>query len=428
MIEYKQYKFQDIVQNKDGFLRGPFGSALKKSIFIPKGNDTYKVYEQGVVLQKNKDIGQYYISKEYFDNEMFRFEVQTRDFLVSCSGMNYGAIYQLTGDIEPGVINQALLRIRLNNELVDDNYFNYYFNAIISKKITNGTGDSTIPNFPPMSFVKNIEIELPDLPTQKKIADVLSCIDDKIALNIKTNRELENMAKTVYDYWFTQFDFPDANGNPYKTSGGKMEYNQVLKREIPAGWEVKSLDYFGEFKNGINYDPEEIGDTTVKIINVRNITESTVFFNISNFDVLTLKGKEVQKYLTDNNDIFIARSGTPGATRLLPPDVKDVVYCGFIIRYKIFDSVNKNYAFFSVKQYENQTTLQAAGTILKNVSQDTLKDIYIPVPEKEILLKFNKKIESIFNMQLKIAKENEELTKLRDYLLPLLMNGQIEVR
>ena len=311
---------------------------------------------------------------------------------------------------------------------VDKRYIKYVLSSKEFKKymLTVASG-STIKNFAPKQAAE-YEFFAPDLPTQKKIADVLSCIDDKIALNNKTNAELEYMAKTIYDYWFTQFDFPDKNGHPYKTSGGQMVYNETLKREIPAGWKVKRLNDFGEFKNGINYDPEEIGDTKVKIINVRNITESTVFFTPEKFDELLLKAKDIQKYLTDDNDIFIARSGTPGATRLLPPDQKDTIFCGFIIRFKVFEKIKKNFLFFSIKQFENQTNTQAAGTILKNVSQDTLKDIYLFEPPAYVLQTFNSEISTIFNLQLKTKNENEELTKLRDYLVPLLMNGQIEVR
>ncbi len=156
-------KFEDIVLLHEGFLRGPFGSALKKSLFVPKAEDTYKVYEQSVVLQEDKTLGEYYISKKYFEENLSRFEVKSGDFLVSCSGVNYGAIYQLKGEIDKGVINQALLRIRINPEIVDENYFLYYFRAYIVKKIIGGTGDSTIPNFPPMSVIKSIDIELPKL-------------------------------------------------------------------------------------------------------------------------------------------------------------------------------------------------------------------------------------------------------------------------
>ena len=110
-------KFIDIVKKEYGFLRGPFGSALKKSLFVPKTVNTYKFYEQGVVLQEDINVGNYYITEEYFKNNLSRFEVKGGDFLVSCSGVNYGAIFQLPKKIENGVINQALLRIRLNNDI-----------------------------------------------------------------------------------------------------------------------------------------------------------------------------------------------------------------------------------------------------------------------------------------------------------------------
>ena len=174
------YKLKDIVQKKDGLLRGPFGSALKKSVFVPEDTDTYKVYEQCVPLEQNENLGNYYISKEYYETNVRRFNVLPKDFLVSCSGVNYGAIYQLSNKAKPGVINQALLRIRLNNEIIDDDYFLYLFKSLIYKKITKGTGDSTIPNFPSMEIVKNIEFDIPDICLQKRISSFFKKIDIKI--------------------------------------------------------------------------------------------------------------------------------------------------------------------------------------------------------------------------------------------------------
>jgi restriction endonuclease S subunit len=237
-----KFKFKDVVLKEGGFLRGPFGGDLKKEIFVPKGKDTYKVYEQGVVLNEDSRIGRYYITKEYFDEKMHRFEVKPNDFLISCSGVNYGAIYQLKGNIEPGVINQALLRVRLNKDIIDDNYFFYFFKFHIVKMIVGRKGDSTIPNFPALSVIKNLEFSLPELNVQKMIGKLLYKLDKKNEINNKINAELESMAKTIYDYWFVQFDFPDKNGNPYKCSGGKMIWNEKLKKEIPEGWEVKEMN------------------------------------------------------------------------------------------------------------------------------------------------------------------------------------------
>ena len=103
----------------------------------------------------------------------------------------------------------------------------------------------------------------------------MDALDNKIALNKKINATLEAMAKTLYDYWFVQFDFPDENGKPYKTNGGKMIYSSELGRDIPVGWEVGTLKTFGTLKNGINYDKNTVGDCHVKIVNVKDISDSS---------------------------------------------------------------------------------------------------------------------------------------------------------
>lgn len=418
-------KFKDIVLPEEGFLRGPFGSALKKSLFVPKSKDTYKVYEQGVVLEENKNIGNYYITKQYFEDSLSRFQVKSGDFLVSCSGVNYGAIFQLTGEIERGVINQALLRIRLNNNIVDDTYFLYYFKAYIVKVITGGTGDSTIPNFPPMSFVKDIDIELPDLETQKRIGMILNSIDEKFILNNKINAELESMAKTIYDYWFLQFEFPNEEGKPYKSYGGKMVWNEELKRKIPEGWEVGNITDFGSLGNGINYDKNEVGDKTYKIINVRDISSTSLILNKKDMSDITLLSKKANNYLIENNDIIIARSGIPGAVRILEDNIDNTIFCGFIIRLKLKNDLYRSYLVYKLKDYEHTTVTTSGGTIMQNVNQDTLKRIKFAIPSNDIILLFNEKIKTIWSLMQEKLLENQELESLRDFLLPILMNGHV---
>ena len=277
--------------------------------------------------------------------------------------------------------------------------------------------------------IRNTDIIVPPLSDQKKIASVLSALDDKIALNKKMNQKLEAMAKRLYDYWFVQYDFPDKNGHPYKTTGGSMTYNPTLKREIPAGWEVSSFTDFGFFKNGINYDKNEEGDETVKIVNVRNISDSTTYFNIDELDDITLKSDDIQKFVATPKDILLARSGSPGATRLLPQTDKKIIYCGFIIRYQLNeqDLDKQLYLFHVLKGYEQVTSTQSAGSILKNISQDTLNSLTVVMPQSNVLDDFNKKIAPIYSMLRKNISELNKLTILRDKLLPLLMNGQVVV-
>ena len=195
-MELTKHKFKDICLEK-GFIRGPFGSALKKSLFVPKSDDTYKVYEQCVPLEQDKNKGNYYISGEYFRNSLSRFEVKHNDFLVSCSGVNYGAIYHLQEPFEKGVINQALLIIRINEKIVDYSYFRYLFSVVLSKAITSGTGDSTIPNFPSMDVIKDIDVYLPSIDIQKKIGNLLNSIDSKIGLNKIVNDNLFGQSSIV---------------------------------------------------------------------------------------------------------------------------------------------------------------------------------------------------------------------------------------
>ena len=208
-----------------------------------------------------------------------------------------------------------------------------------------------------------------------------------------------------------------------------MTYNPTLKREIPAGWEVSSFTDFGFFKNGINYDKNEIGDETVKIVNVRNISDSTTYFNIDELDDITLKSDDIQKFIATPKDILLARSGSPGATRLLPHTDKKIIYCGFIIRYQLNeqDLDKQLYLFHVLKGYEQVTSTQSAGSILKNISQDTLNSLTVVMPQSNVLDDFNKKIAPIYSMLRKNISELNKLTILRDKLLPLLMNGQVKI-
>ena len=416
-----KYLFKEIVLQKGGFLRGPFGGALKKEIFVEKSVDTYKVYEQGVVLNKNQDIGRYYITNEYFKSAMFRFEVKPKDFLVSCSGVNYGAIFQLKDNVEQGIINQALLRIRLDNSLVDDRFFNYYFEHFIVKRITNGTGDSTIPNFPPMDVIKNIIVDIPDIAVQQKISSVLCAIDDKIELNNKINAELEVMAKTLYDYWFVQFDFPNAEGKPYKASGGKMVYNEQLKREMPEGWEVKSLLDIANFINGLacqKYRP--IDENSLPVIKIREMNDGI------SANTERVRKDIPLKYIVNDGDVLFSWSASL--------DVK--IWSEGIggLNQHIFKVTSskypKSYYYFELLNYLQHFKMMAdlRKTTMGHITQEHLRDSKITVPSLDVINKLNELLNPIFEKILISKKQNQELASLRDWLLPMLMNGQVTVK
>ena len=260
---------------------------------------------------------------------------------------------------------------------------------------------------------------------QDNIVSILQGLDRKIAINRQINQNLEAMAKQLYDYWFVQFDFPNEEGKPYKSSGGKMVWNDKLKREIPSCFDIANMGKLCKFRNGINYSKDEIGNE-YQIVNVRNISSSNILLDGEDFDTITIPMSKAENYSLKSDDIIIARSGCPGSTRLLL-EPSNTLFCGFIICCTPNNSSMRNYLTYCLKQLEGTNATTSGGSILQNVSQDTLKGLHIIVPNKRILEKFNEVIEQVFNRMLNCLKENNNLIKQRDELLPLLMNGQVSV-
>ena len=257
------------------------------------------------------------------------------------------------------------------------------------------------------------------------IGNIILSFCTKININRQINDNLEAMAKQLYDYWFVQFDFPNEEGKPYKSSGGAMVWNEKLKREIPSSFEVVNMGKLCDFRNGINYSKDETGND-YQIVNVRNISSSRILLDGEDFDVITVPTSKAGNYVLKPDDIIIARSGCPGSTRLLLSPA-NTLFCGFIICCSPNDSRMRNYLVYCLKQLEGTNATTSGGSILQNVSQDTLKGLHVIVPEKQIIDKFNKTIELIFARMLNCLKESKALTKLRNELLPLLMNGQATV-
>lgn len=271
------------------------------------------------------------------------------------------------------------------------------------------------------------ELVIPIVPQQESVSNISATINSKIRTNKEIIIELESLAKSVYDYWFMQFDFPDENGKPYRTSSGEMVWNEQLKREIPKGWNVTRLRDICDFRNGINYDKGVEGNQEYRIINVRNISSSSLLLNETELDKITLPSVQADKYLLSSDDIVIARSGTPGATRLMWKINDPTIFCGFIICSTPHEALHKIYLTYCLKSLEGTSATKTGGSILQNVSQDTLKSLFVLIPDGEVLRQFNAVISPILEKIHSNIEENNELTKLRDWLLPMLMNGQARV-
>lgn len=433
--------FEDLLIKKDGLIKGPFGGDIKKSLFVPKSNNSYKVYEQGVVLKNDVQFGNYYISKEHFDKSLKRFEVKSGDILMTGAG-TLGKLFSVPTDHPKGVINQALLRIRLNEQVVFPSFFKYYFKYYIESIISRLNSDSVIPNLPPLPIIKSTEIDIPNTDSQKSIAKVLSAIDNKIELNNKINQEMEAMAKTLYDYWFVQFDFPNEQGKPYKSSDGSMIYNEELKREIPESWEVKTIsEWIKNDKSGDWGKEMEEGNYTLKVSCVRGA------------DLNGLNGKgelnSPTRYILQNNgnkiltnhDIIIEISGgspTQSTGRLafiaeetLKRFSNPLICSNFC---KALTLKNEKYLYNFVylwnRLYDNGVLFGWEGKTsgIKNLLFESFvthqKEVF---PKSEVVEKFYEFAKPIHAKKQMNLLENQKLSELRDWLLPMLMNGQVIV-
>ena len=361
------------------------------------------------------------------DIQSNKFTVPNRCILFNKLNVRFKRIWRIDSDEDHKIASTEFLPLIIDENKVD---FDYCFYLLASPAITdylcgqNANTSGSHKRIDPTNFF-NIGIKLPPLAQQYEIGKLLSSLDTKIKLNRQINQNLEAMAKQLYDYWFVQFDFPNEEGKPYKSSGGKMVWNEKLKREIPSCFNIANMEKLCKFRNGINYSKDETGND-FQIVNVRNISSSKILLDGEDFDTITVPMTKAENYLLKSEDIIIARSGCPGSTRLLISPT-NTLFCGFIICCTPHNSSMRNYLTYCLKQLEGTNATTSGGSILQNVSQDTLKGLLIVVPNKQIIDKFNETIELIFTRILNCLKETKALTKQRDELLPLLMNGQVSV-
>lgn len=366
-----------------------------------------------------------------FHNEI---KVKGPGIVVGRSGGSFGQAHFVKEDFWPHNTAMFVSDFKGNNVL----FTFYLLKSLDFSNLNSGSAQPSLNR----NYLYDFPVFVPSVEDQQKIASILSAIDDKIELNNKINAELEGMAKLMYDYWFVQFDFPfdfaqnkpadetsdPKDVKPYKSSGGKMVWNKELKREVPEGWGIKRLGDLGVFKNGVNYDPSNPGEIACPIINVRNISASSFFIQNEDLDIIFLRESDVRKYSVNGGNIIIARSGIPGATRLISDISENTLFCGFAIQYSLNDLEFKIPIFFFLKSLEEHIQSGSGGTILKNVNQGTLSALKIALPKEDsIVEKFNNLIDPIFEKITNVQKQSQYLTALRDWLLPMLMNGQVRV-
>ena len=328
-------------------------------------------------------------------------------------------------DIDGGASSDVLV-VR-PNDVIDNNFLYYALTQdSFFEYVMKGSKGTKMPRGD-KSQIMNFVIPDLEIGEQIKIGKLLKSIDQKIQTNNQINQELEAMAKTLYDYWFVQFDFPDQNGKPYKSSGGKMVYHPELKREIPEGWGVETLKDF-ESKIITGKTPSRANSDNfggeIPFITIGDIRGNTFIYNTS--ETLTDLGASVQqnKYLPEGSLCVscIATVGEIGFTT-------EWSHTNQQINSIVFeDETNRYYLYFALKNYfENANASAKTGNTFANMNKEDFSGIRIILPRNEIKNNFHKMTEPYFAQIKCLQGQNKELTQLRDWLLPMLMNGQVKV-
>lgn len=349
--------------------------------------------------------------------------ISSDSIMVTCIGSAMGKVAK---NSLPSVTNQQINSI-IVNEKFDSDYIYYLFKNNYAVFRNAASGSTAIPILNKTDFDNlRFKVEL-DLNEQRKIVSILSKIDDKIEINNQINQELEAMAKTLYDYWFVQFDFPDQNGKPYKSSGRKMVYNPELKRQIPEGWGVAKVEDIAQ--TGSGGTPKSTNssyyiDGEVPWINSGELSQ-TVITSTSNF--ITEEGlKNSNAKLFPSGTILVAMYGaTAGKVSFLSFEAStNQAICAIML-----SDVRMRYYLKNVIEDLYQYLVKlSTGSARDNLSQDMIKNIKVVTPSNEILDKYYHFSNNIIKELTKKQQENEQLTQLRDWLLPLLMNGQVKVK
>lgn len=282
-----------------------------------------------------------------------------------------------------------------------------------------------------------IQLQLPNINRQNKVAQILSCIDNKIEINNKINSELEVMAKTIYDYWFLQFEFPYEEGKPYKSSGGKMVWNEEVKREIPVGWKVKKIGETFSSSRGISYNSKNLGEKGVPMINLASFKpgggykiEGIKTFSGDYDEDKCLKAYDLVMCNTQQTAIDYSKDIIGNA--FLIPDIfeSDIVSSHHVTTIKVKNENIKYYlcSLFNTKHFHRYIAGFTNGTNILGLLFNGVENYKCEIPDEKILERYSIFCRDIEKRKSQIIKENQELTSLRDFLLPLLMNGQVSIK
>lgn len=402
------------------------GNAFKSKDYQESGTRIIRVSDltnDGIDLKDCKYIDSN-LAKEYKEFELFEGDIilTTVGSWPTNPNSVVGKVVRVNFESKNSLLNQNTVRIRSkeNNQkflyyrLKDEMFRNY----IIGTAQGSANQASITQN-----DIKRFIFNLPPIKEQKAIADTLSSLDNKIELNNKINENLEQQAQAIFKHWFIDFEFPDENGNPYKSSGGQMLESELGM--IPKGWEVKKVEEVVRIIRGASPRPikDFIRKEGIPWVKIADATASNTRFITSTKEFIKEEGRKKSREVSIGT-LILSNSATPGIPKILKIDA--CVHDGWLILndYKV---ITKEYMYYFLKSERNKILSLSNGSVFRNLKTDILKNYKIIVPNKNIIFRAEELFNSVSKMINNNNNQNDELIEARDTLLPKLMIGELRI-
>ena len=417
-MELKKYKIGDLVQvTRGASLGGEFYATQGNYVRLTCGNFDYR----NNCFKENQSKDNIYYTGGFKEE----FLLEKGDIITPLTEQAIGLLGSTARIPESGkyIQSQDIAKIDCNESLLDKDFAFYLISSACVKQQLSAAAQQTKIRHTSPDKIKECTVWIPSLDIQKRIGRILTDIDNKIAINRQINDNLEAMAKQLYDYWFVQFDFPNEEGMPYKSSGGEMVWNEKLKREIPQGWVVEKM---GKCTNVLLGGTPDTNDNSLwgNGYNWLNSGEVAEFPILKSEKNITPKGLE-------KSATVLAPKGsvTLSITRHLRPSILCIDACinQSVVAILENDKVSKEYIYPLLNRDIPRLMSLRTGAQQPHINKETVEAINVVLPPANIMGAYINIAESIYNAIFNNAKDVEELTKQRDELLPLLMNGQASV-
>ncbi len=419
----------------DLYVKGRIGwRGLSKSEYLSESD--YKIINATALMDRYVDWDNCgYISKERYE-ESKEIMLKENDILISKDG-TLGKIGYVKGLSKPTTVASGIfvLRNTIPNRLNFDYLYHILKSNIFKDFIYRNKAQGSTINHLYQRDLENFTLDLPDIGIQDKIAEILNVIDSKIANNFKISDTVDELVKSIYEYWFLQFEFPDTNNKPYKSNNGKMKFNKTIDRRIPFGWSVKSLDEcVSTIIDNRGKTPKKLGgdwvENGIKALSAK-IVKGGRLINLEQANQVS--EAMFEKWMTDklqDGDILMTSEAPLGEFYFMYIDTH---YC---LSQRLFairsnrDVVCPTYLYYELSDGHGYSQIlgKKSGSTVAGIRQGELRKINIVIPDEEIQNKFEKIVLPLIERKRIGEIETLELIEVRKFLLPMLMNGQIQVK